>query len=116
MIYSSYKDVATTWDYAKKEIAQVHGYAVNYLRDVVEEVGAICVTIQQKACLLTKYQGDIVLFECTTRFRPLLDVSVEDIVKLSEQVHELHLVEEWREKYEAEKAAEAEQPKEEEQQ
>lgn len=97
MIYSSYKDVLSEWEYASKWIKSTKERAISYLTDVVKEVGTLTITLCDEPSLLSNYDGNIVLFKTISKYTILGALDVRMLLEICEQVHSLHLVKEWGE-------------------
>ena len=96
MIYSSYAEVEREYGYAQGYIAETKKRAVNYLCDVTFEVGSLGVMVDGKPNILTHTNKKAKLYDkIGGQGKPIEDLSVEQLVALAKQVHDIHPVQEW---------------------
>lgn len=101
MIYSTFKNVKSDYEYAWKLMHGVSERAEAYIKDVLHEVGTLEVTVDNTPTVITlkgkRFEEDehIVFYQGKVMPKMLYDFPVQDLIEICREIHSMHLVEEY---------------------
>ena len=97
MIYHSFKVVQRDFGYAEKEIQRAKESAIEYLKEVVGDVGTVGITLQGKPALLARNKEDAVIYPTIDKETVVNteNFGVEQLMDICKQVNGMKIVEEY---------------------
>ncbi|MBR0064109.1 MAG: hypothetical protein IJQ06_00765 [Paludibacteraceae bacterium] len=97
MIYHSFKVVQRDFGYAQKEIQRAKESAIEYLKEVVGDVGTVGIMLQGKPALLARHKEDAVIYPTIGKETAVNteNFGVEQLMDICKQVNGMKIVEEY---------------------
>lgn len=96
-IYSSIKEVESDFNYANHYVERAKDSALGYLKAVLNAVHVATVELSSAPIVLTIVEDKVVYFYKIGDYISATTLIADELLKLCKQVHEQHLVKEWKE-------------------
>lgn len=108
MIYSTFKRVENSYNYAQSKMQDVLDDAEAYIKDVIHESGTLELTVNNKPTIIALKgkpfdKGEhVVLYQNSAKPKKLKEFGVKEVCDICKEIHSMHLVEEYGEEKEQE--------------
>lgn len=108
MIYSTFKRVESSYNYAQLKMKDVFDDAETYIKDVIRESGTLELTVNNKPTIIAlkgkQFDKDehVVLYQNSAKPKKLIEFGVEEVCGICKEIHSMHIVEEYGEEKEQE--------------
>ena len=97
MVYHSFKVVKRDFSYVEKQIKEAKESAIEYLKEVVMDVGTVGIMLDGKPALLCRKKDDVVIYGSIGK-ETVVNIdnfSVEQLMDVCTQIDGMKIVEEY---------------------